>query len=119
VQPLRSLRDVHLESAFGATIATMYYRNMVEIGDILQNSPALRLRFNRLVRASMPVAGLLLRQGTATIAADDTAAIYDFLNDMKDAAGVQLQMDIDFILRGMESGWLLEWMGIEIEKDTD
>ncbi|MBN2108844.1 MAG: hypothetical protein JW832_15565 [Deltaproteobacteria bacterium] len=115
VQTLRDLRDSQLETAFGAVIASMYYQNMDEIGDILQDSRALRNRFNRLTKTNMPAVRELMTQGTATIEADDLLEMHEFLTDLQGRAGMQLRMDIDFILRGMESGWLLQWLGITVE----
>jgi hypothetical protein len=63
----------------------------------------------------MPVVGKLLRQGSATIAADDLLAMHEFLTDLQGQAGLKLRMDIDFILRGLESGWLLQWLGVAVE----
>jgi hypothetical protein len=90
VQPLRQLRDSRIDTALGAVIASMYYQNTDEIEDIL-------------------------RQGTAAMAADDLLEMHDFLTDLQARAGLKLRMDIDFILRGLESGWLLQWLGIELE----
>lgn len=115
VQPLRSLRDSQLDTAFGAVIASMYYQNMDEITGILQDSRALRSRFNRLTRTNMPAVRELMTQGTATIEADDLLEMHEFLTDLQGRAGLQLRMDIDFILRGLESGWLLQWLGITVE----
>ena len=115
MKSLRQLRDARLATAFGAMIATMYYRNMEEIAGILQDSPDLRDRFSRLAHDTMPSVQELVLQGTATITADDLLAIHAFLIDLQDHAGLQVRMDIDFILRGLESGWLLQVLGISIK----
>ena len=93
-------------------IATMYYQNMEEVSDILQDNSELRDRFSLLTRDNMPAVKTLMQQGTATIAADDLLAIHAFLTDLQAKAGLKLRMDIDFLLRGMESGWLQQWLGI-------
>ena len=77
--------------------------------------PALGSRFSGITRSNMPTVRELLRQGSATMAADDLLEIHEFLLDLQGQAGLKLRMDIDFILRGMESGWLLQWLGIELE----
>jgi hypothetical protein len=115
VQPLRQLRDSQIDTAIGAVIASMYYQNMDEISDILRDNPRLRYRFNRITHGTMPVVGRLLRQGTATIEEDDVFEMHGFLTDLQSRAGTQLHMDIDFIVRGLESGWLLQWLGIAVE----
>ena len=88
---------------------------MVEITAILQDSRPLRNRFNRLARTNMPAVRELIMQGTATIMADDLLEMHEFLTDLQGRAGLLLRMDIDFILRGFESGWLLQWLGITVE----
>ena len=80
--------------------------------DILRDNCRLRYRFNRITRGTVPVLGRLLRQGTATIAEDDLFEMHGFLTDLQARAGIKLGMDIDFILRGLESGWLLQWLGV-------
>ncbi len=115
VQPLRQLRDSQIDTAIGAVIASMYYQNMDEISDILRDNRRLRYRFNRITRGTMPVVGRLLRQGTATIAEDELFEMHGFLIDLQARAGIKLGMDIDFIVRGLESGWLLQWLGVSVE----
>ena len=112
VNSLRQLRDANLATYSGAMIATMYYQNMEEVSDILQDNSELRDRFSLLTRDNMPAVKTLMQQGTATIAADDLLAIHAFLTDLQAKAGLKLRMDIDFLLRGMESGWLQQWLGI-------
>jgi hypothetical protein len=115
VQPLRDLRDAQLESSLGSLIAAMYYENIDEIGDILRDDAGLRRRFNRLTMHNMPVVRQLLSRGEATIGEADLLNDHEFLSDLKDKAGVKLAVDIDFILRGIEYGWLPQWLGITVE----
>jgi len=46
---------------------------------------------------------------------DDILELHDSLLDLQDRGGVKLPQDIEFILNGIESGWLLGWSGISIE----
>ena len=112
VKTLRHLRQAKINTAIGALIAFMYYQNMDEISGILSGSPELRVRFNGITRSNMPAARELLRQGSTSMAAEDLLEIQEFLLDLQGHACFKLRMDIDFILRGMESGWLLQWLGI-------
>ncbi len=115
LKTLRQLRQAKINTAIGAVIASMYYQNMEEISDILSAEPELRSRFNGITRSNMPAVRELLQQGNSTIAVDDLLKIQEFLLDMQGHAGFKLRMDIDFVLRGMESGWLLQWLGIDLE----
>jgi hypothetical protein len=115
VRTLQQFRDATLDTFIGARIATMYYQNINEINAILQDNDELRYRFNELTRSNMTALTALLGQGSATIPADDLFEVYAFLADMQEQAGPGLRMNIDFVLRGIDSGWLLRWMGITIE----
>ena len=112
VKTLRQLRQAKINTAIGVLIASMYCQNMNEISRILSDSPELYNRFNGITRGNMPAARELLQQGSATMASEDVLEIHEFLLDLQGHAGFKLRMDIDFILRGMESGWLLQWLGI-------
>jgi hypothetical protein len=115
VKTLRQLRQAKIMTAIGALITSMYYHNMDEISDILSGSQALRSRFASITRSNMPAARELLQQGSTTMAAEDLLEIQEFLLDLQEHSGMKLRMDIDFILRGFESGWLLQWLGITVE----
>ncbi len=112
---LRQLRDSRLATALGALLATRYYQNMEEIGAILQGDAEMKVRFNRLVRDNMPVVTGLMKRGTATMRSADILELHGFLLDLQSRAGVKLQQDIEFVLHGIESGWLLGWSGITVE----
>ena len=112
VKTLRQLRQAKINNAIGAFIAFMYYQNMNEISGILSDSPELYRRFNGITRGNMPAARELLQQGSTTMAAEDVLEIHEFLLALQGHAGFRLRMDLDFLLRGMESGWLLQWLGI-------
>lgn len=114
-QPLRQLRNERLNTAVGAALVSMYYRNVNEIDAILHHDDMLRLRFGRLVLRHLPLARRLLVQGSAAIAPEDLLELYDFLLDLQDEAGPGLRMDIDFLLLGIEAGWLPEWLGLRID----
>ena len=60
------------------------------------------------------VKGLLTRS-TAVMRSDDILELHDSLLDLQDRGGVKLPQDIEFILNGIESGWLLGWSGITLE----
>ena len=92
----------------------MYYRNADEISAILQNDPGLRSRFTSLARSGMPAVNSLARSGRATISAGDLLGLHGFLVDLQARSGARLRMDIDFILRGIETGWLLRWLGVTV-----
>ena len=62
----------------------------------------------------MPAARELVQQGATTISVARVKEIHEFLIDLQTLAGLKLRMDIDFILRGFESGWLLRWLGITV-----
>ena len=89
---------------------------MEEIGAILEADTNLSGRFTRIVSGSMPAVKELITQGSATMQSANIVDVHDFLLDLQAQAGPKLRMDIDFILRGMESGWLLGWSGITVEE---
>jgi hypothetical protein len=109
------LRDTMLDTALGIRIATLYYQNLEEIGAILEEDAELNARFMRIVRGNMPVVKGLMTRGTASMRSDDILDVHDFLLDLQEQGGVKLEQDIDFILQGIESGWLLGWSGITLE----
>ena len=81
----------------------------------MQHDDVLRSRFIRLTLVHMPLARELLAQGSAAISARDLLELHLFLRDLQEQSRLKLRMDIDVILRGIESGWLLQWLGIRIE----
>lgn len=112
---LRALRDQQIDRALGATVATMYYRNMAEITAALSHNHTLRMRFILILRGFMPKVQQLLAEGATTITATEFLQLYDFLTDLKGQTDLTLGADIDFILQGMESGWLLPCLGVSVE----
>jgi hypothetical protein len=115
LRSLRQLRDERLHTAIGALLAAVYYQNMHEVSAILREDADLRFRFTRITLTCMPVARELLVKGSAVTATEDMQEIYEFLSDLQDQAGLKLSMDIDFILRGIDSGWLLPCLGVTVE----
>jgi|GEM_PF-765534 len=115
VASLRQLRDDRLATALGALIATMYYQNVGEISDILESDAGLRSRFGRIVMGALPDVKALVSTGSGSISSDKLFEMHEFLTDLQDKAGPKLQMDIDLILRGIESGWLTALLGVIVE----
>jgi len=116
VQSLRELRNQKLHTAMGAMLAGMYYKNMNEVGAILKDDNGLNVRFMLITGENMPAVRELVRHGGTAISSSSLIQIHDFLIDLQSQAGLKLSMDIEFILRGLESGWLLPWLGITIKQ---
>jgi hypothetical protein len=116
VSGIRKLRDARLDTATGAMISSMYYQNMAEISDILRHDDALRERFRLIVGNSLPEVNALVRDGVATMTEDRLIELHDFLVDLQAQAGPLLRHNINFILWGIESGWLQQWFGITVKK---
>ena len=117
MQSLRELRNQKLHTAIGALLATMYYQNMADIAAVLQDNSGLSARFMLLTSKNMPVARALVRHGAAAISRANIIEIHEFLIGLQAQAGLKLSMDIDFILQGIESGWLLHWLGITVVQE--
>ena len=115
IQSLRQLRDAKLDTAIGAMLTAFYYNNSNEINGILTGNDALRARFRHIIGKNLPAAKSLVQHGAATISSDELLEMYDFLTDLKAQANLRLHCNIDFVLRGMESGWLLQCMGITVQ----
>jgi hypothetical protein len=114
VQSLRELRNRQLHTSIGAMFAAMYYQNMTDIAAILKNNDALNARFTSITSRNMPAVRALVRHGAATISVENALEVQNFLIDLQAQAGPKLGMDIGFILRGIEDGWLFEWLGITV-----
>ena len=97
-------------------LATMYYQNMDDIAAVLKDNGALNTRFRVITSKNMPAVKALVLNGSTAISSANAGEIHEFLIDLQAQAGLKLSMDIDFILRGFESGWLLGWLGITIEQ---
>ncbi len=110
-----ALRDRMLETAMGSSFATMYYQNMDEITAILKADETMAAQFSSIVKDNAAVISGLLQDGRADIKAAEMLRIIAFLKDLQKQASLKLQNDIDFVLRGIKTGWLLNWMGVAVE----
>ena len=112
---LHDLRDAKLGTVLGAWIASAYYQNMAEISAIISGSDDLRGRFSSIIRSTMPAVRALVQDGRAEIPADSLLEAHAFLSDLQAHAGMRLRLDVGFILQGIESGWLLQLMGVTVK----
>ena len=116
VDTIRKLRDSVLVNRQGAALTAMYYRHAEEIGQIIGNDPQLKKRFINLVAKNIFTARHLAISRKAVVDEATQQTAVNFLHDLKQAGSKELQADMDSVIKNIESGELLQGLGITVEK---
>jgi len=95
-------------------IASIYYENMDEISAIISEDDFIRERFAMLVGNNLSAVKALVKDGSVQIGSDNLLDMHTFLINLQKHGSLRMRQQIDFILSGIESGWLLPWLGITV-----
>jgi PKD repeat protein len=112
---LRNLRDSMPDNIYWFAIASIYYSSSSEVTSILQGNPELRDRLRELVSGNIEIAEQLTAEREITVDENVINEIISFMNDLKSEGSPALQDNIDFVIRGIEDGYLLNGLGIYID----
>ena len=115
IKAMRTVRDANLSDLSGALLTAIYYRNVNEISALFDEYPKLRDRFKTLVNEHSDVLEKLLQGQNATVSPAAVADVIGYLEDLKADGSIMFQYNIDFIILGIENGFLLNGLGITIE----
>ena len=115
IETLQKVRDRMLPSITGIVLVSMYYRNAFEMVQMLEENPLLQERLREVVAKNIGVAEQLIAGEQAAVSAEQTAAVVRFLEELKARGSVRLQNDIDLLITGLEEGYLLQDLGIQVE----
>ena len=115
IKALRTVRDTNLSDLSGALVTAIYYRNITEISALFDEHPELRDRFKSLVNEHSDILENLLQGQAATVSPAAIADAIGYLEALKAEGSIMFQYNIDFIILGIENGFLLNGLGITIE----
>jgi hypothetical protein len=115
IEILRMARNTVLKNLSGILLTSIYYRNLAEVDAILERNPDLRATLKHLVAENFGVAQQYIIKGKATMHISALGEAIDFLKAVREEGSLQLQIDIDMVLAGIERGYLMYDMGIVVE----
>jgi PKD repeat protein len=115
IKAMRAVRDANLSDLSGALLTAIYYRNVTEISALFDEHPELSNRFRELVQEHSDVLENLLQGQDATVSPAAVADVIDYLEDLKAKSSIMFQYNINFIILGIENGFLLNGLGITIK----
>ena len=114
-ETLRKVRDRLLPNLSGIVLVSMYYRNAFEMVQMLKENPWLQERLREVVAKNIRVAEQLIAEEQAVVSAEQTEEVVQFLEEIKARGSVRLQKDLDVLITGIEDGYLLQDLGIQVE----
>ena len=82
---------------------------------ILLGDHELRERFREIVSENIGAAAELIATGETRVPAETIVNVISFIEELKKQSSPQLQLAIDFILRGIEDGFLLHGIGVKVD----
>gem|GEM_PF-1440669 len=114
IETIALLRNILFNNPCGAYLAGIYYQNADEISDILEQDPALQEKFKDLVRKNLAAAEERILAGAAVVSAKELDEVITFLYEVQAKGSLKLQMDVNFIVTGIQRGHLLQGLGITV-----
>ncbi len=115
IKLLRKLRDNWLNNTAAANLVLIYYSNDLELSQILSKNISLRQKFKTEIKDNINIVKELLLKGRVTVDQKKIIQLTDFLNELKLRGSPKLKADIDFVIRGIQKGYLLKSTGINIK----
>ena len=113
---IRKLRDyVILHTDWENNFIPLYYRRSFEIAAIIRENNTLKERLSQLIADNMAPVLQLLTNGTASVQETGVNDIVEFLYELKEEAGPELDEDLAIVIENIENGYLLEGLGLEIK----
>jgi len=114
VARLRRLRDSMGDTVFGIILISIYYQSAAEISAVMDDNPELQHRLRELVLVNISAVERIIKNEDATMSEKRVDEVVNFLLDLRDAGSHRLERNIDFIIMGLEQGFLLEGIGISV-----
>jgi PKD repeat protein len=112
---LRTLRNKRFNSFYGRLLTSIFYKNSPEITSVLRANPDLQERLRQLVADNIDIAEKLIRTGKAALPESNLSEIITFINDIKSQGSPSLKFYSDLVIKGIEYGFLMDGIGINIE----
>ncbi len=104
-----------LENIAGIGLVSIYYKNSNEIREILKDNPELKGRIRNLLIENLSIVKELKKQNTAIVSFDVIENAIGILHGLKAQGGPALRNNMDFVIKAIESGYLLSGLGINID----
>lgn len=114
---LRLWRDAMLTNTVGITVTSLYYKNSPEIAALLKDNPDLQNKLKVIMSDNIKLVQRLVEEGHGAVSAEQISDILDFLNDLGSSGSPMLQSAFNFIIKGIEHEYLLNALGVYIEKN--
>ncbi len=112
---LRKMRNALLRTRAGILPVSIYYRHAFEFGMILYDNEELQERLRSLVAGNEILVQRLAEGKKGVMAADQLDLLIAFLYEVKQFAGPAFQYDLQRLIDGMNSGYLLRVMNVMVQ----
>lgn len=113
---LRALRNTMRASTYGMLLTAMYYQHAAELTMMLEDQPELKKQLQALIQENMPIADALIAGEQAFISRSSLQNMLAFLSTLRGQASPLLLGSIDFIIKGVKQGYLLNGLGVWIKE---
>ena len=98
---LRTFRNALMKNAYGATLATLYYRHSEETGMVLDQNPNLKNRMIAFISNHYLLAADLASGRGLTISGPVRSEAVDLLHELQLRSGPELGNALDFVINGI------------------
>lgn len=115
IRLLRDFRDTRLKTPEGIDLVCLFYNHAAEAAALIKRSPGLQQQLALLVAANRQTLTALVSGNSAYITRDRILEITVFLHKLQNRASMNLAIIIDGVLHGLEHGWLLDLLEIQVE----
>ncbi|MCX5905224.1 MAG: hypothetical protein NTV89_17530 [Proteobacteria bacterium] len=88
---------------------------MIEISAILRENDGLQDKFREIINENIKTAEEFIMLNEANTTSDSLLKIINILSVLKSKGSLKLAGDIDFVIRGIEEGYLLDGIGIRVK----
>ncbi len=116
IDALYQVRERIFFNVFGIRLIALYYQNAIELAEILEDNPMLRDHLQQSIAANRDVLTQLIAGKPAVATAKQVGDLVTFLEAVKGEGSFKVQHDINSVIKGIEYGYLLQGLGIQVEQ---